>query len=172
MSFNPLALLGGVGKLWGTVFGSKEKRDQYNSQINNSIHSQFASEFGNNRNLFDSVIDGLNRLPRPAFAFGIIYLFGLCWVDPVKFATGASNLDLIPFEMWGLLSIIVTFYFGDRVLKGWGKGKIREHIAKNISTPSASSQGAKRAIPVSNEEDPQEGMEWEERVENRYSYND
>ena len=166
---NPLALLGGVGKLWESVFGSKLKRDQYSSELNSSIHSQFASEFGNNRNLFDSVIDGLNRLPRPTFAFGIIYLFGLCWIDPAKFATGASNLDLIPFEMWGLLSIVVTFYFGDRVLKGWGKGKIREHIAKNVLPPSAGFKTGNKTITPSTEEDPQEGIGWGERVKKRYN---
>lgn len=160
-----MMLLSGIGGLWETVFGSKVKRDKYQADINTSIHDQFASEFGSNRNWFDSLINGLNRLPRPTFAFGIIYLFGLCWVDPETFKAGASNLDMIPMEMWGLLSIIVTFYFGDRVLKGWGKGKIRQHIAKNITTPS---EGLKTGIKGNPDEDAQEGIEWGSRINKRY----
>jgi len=159
---NPLALFSGIGNLWESVFGSKLKRDEQNAATNSSIHAQFSKEFGNNQNLFDSLIDGLNRLPRPTFAFGIIYLFGLCWQDPEKFATGAGNLALIPLEMWGLLSIIVTFYFGDRVIKGWGKGKIREHIAKNtISTVKPLILDVKPDAP---------DHEWKRLIKSKYSF--
>ena len=163
--FNPLAVLGGVGSLWETVFGSKQDRDTANAKINTSIHSQYASEFGNNRNIFDSVIDGLNRFPRPTFAFGIIYIFVMCWRDPDQFAKGASNLDLIPMEMWGILSIILTFYFGDRVIKGWGKHKIREHVAKN-------KQKLTSVNSLPKHEHEHDGIEWKDKLKTRYNYND
>ena len=44
---------------------------------------QFATEFRNPRSGFDRFIDGVNRLPRPAMAFGVLGLFIAAMVDPI-----------------------------------------------------------------------------------------
>ena len=76
---------------------------------------QFASEFTQPRqSVFDIVIDGLNRIPRPAMAFGTLALFGSAMVDPVWFATRMAGLALVPEPLWWLLGAIVSFYFGAR----------------------------------------------------------
>lgn len=144
--FNPLALIGGVGKLWGTVFGSKSDRDRYDADAKAAASSQFAAEFGHGRNWFDSLIDGLNRLPRPVFAFGTIYLFVLCWTDPDAFVAGAVNLELMPQEAWWILGTIVVFFFGGRLHKDFGKYKIREKVLQKYQKPSVSFKTPKNAI--------------------------
>ncbi|MBK1635036.1 holin family protein [Rhodovulum adriaticum] len=77
--------------------------------------AQFAAEFGApGRSLFDRVIDGLNRLPRPAMAFGTLGLLGAAMVNPVWFASRMQGLALVPEPLWWLLGAIVSFYFGAR----------------------------------------------------------
>lgn len=77
--------------------------------------AQYAAEFAlPRRGLFDRVIDGLNRLPRPAMALGTLALFVSAMSDPVWFAERMRGLALVPEPLWWLLGAIVTFYFGAR----------------------------------------------------------
>ena len=76
---------------------------------------QFAAEFGHpRRGLFDRVIDGLNRLPRPMLAFGTLGLFVVAMTDPIWFAARMQGIALIPEPLWWLMGAIVSFYFGAR----------------------------------------------------------
>jgi len=75
---------------------------------------QFGAEFGQQRGLFDRMIDGLNRLPRPFMALGVLFLIGSAMVDPVWFALRMQGLALVPEPLWWLLGAIVSFYFGAR----------------------------------------------------------
>lgn len=76
---------------------------------------QYASEFlHEKKGWFDRLIDGLNRLPRPALALGTIGLFISAMHDPIWFAERMTALELVPTELWWLLGAIVTFYFGAR----------------------------------------------------------
>lgn len=77
--------------------------------------SQFASEFAVERKgIFDRFMDGLNRVPRPALAFGTLGLFISAMVDPVWFAERMQGVALVPEPLWWLLGAIVSFYFGAR----------------------------------------------------------
>lgn len=82
--------------------------------------SQFAAEFaGPRKGLFDRVMDGLNRVPRPALALGTLGLFTAAMVDPVWFAARMQGISLVPEPLWWLMGAIVSFYFGARQqLKG------------------------------------------------------
>ena len=76
---------------------------------------QFAREFATPRQgLFDRVMDGVNRLPRPALAMGTLGLFVAAMVDPIWFASRMQGIALVPEPMWWLLGAIVSFYFGAR----------------------------------------------------------
>jgi len=75
---------------------------------------EFGAEFRPGRGLFDRIIDGLNRLPRPAMALGVLFLIGSAMVDPVWFASRMQGLALVPEPLWWLLGAIVSFYFGAR----------------------------------------------------------
>lgn len=76
---------------------------------------QFAAEFSSARSSrFDRMIDGLNRLPRPALALGTLGLFIVAMVDPIWFGARMTGLALVPDPLWWLLGAIVSFYFGAR----------------------------------------------------------
>ncbi|CAN0587445.1 unnamed protein product, partial [Ectocarpus sp. 12 AP-2014] len=66
------------------------------------------------RSLFDAVMDGINRLPRPALALGTLGLFVSAMVDPLWFAERMQGIALVPEPLWWLLGVIVSFYFGAR----------------------------------------------------------
>ena len=74
--------------------------------------SQFAAEFAQPRKgLFDRVIDGLNRLPRPLLAFGTLGLFVSAMVNPIWFASRMQGIALVPEPLWWLMGAIVSSYF-------------------------------------------------------------
>lgn len=63
---------------------------------------------------FDRFVNGLNRLPRPALAFGTIGLFVYAMQDPKGFAARMVGLNAVPEPLWWLLGAVVAFYFGAR----------------------------------------------------------
>ncbi len=63
---------------------------------------------------FDSVVNGLNRLPRPMLALGTLSLFIYAMIDPTGFSKRMVGLDYVPEPLWWLLGGIVSFYFGAR----------------------------------------------------------
>jgi hypothetical protein len=76
---------------------------------------QFGKEFALPRKgRFDRFMDALNRVPRPALAFGTIGLFVTAMADPVWFAARMAGIALVPEPLWWLLGAIVSFYFGAR----------------------------------------------------------
>jgi len=77
--------------------------------------AQYAAEFAvPRRGLFDRLMDGLNRLPRPLLAFGTIGLFVVAMVDPIWFSSRMQGIALVPEPLWWLMGAIVSFYFGAR----------------------------------------------------------
>lgn len=83
--------------------------------LQNAALGQFASEFRHPKSsFFDRFIDGLNRLPRPAMAFGTLGLFVAAMVDPIWFAARMQGIALVPEPLWWLLGAIISFYFGAR----------------------------------------------------------
>lgn len=79
--------------------------------------AQLSEEFAlPKRGLFDRLVDGLNRLPRPMLALGTLGLFVYAMVEPVGFARRMEGLAFVPDPLWWLLGAIVGFYFGAREL--------------------------------------------------------
>ncbi len=79
--------------------------------------AQYSAEFAApGTNWFDSLINGLNRMPRPMLALGTLGLFVFSMVDPVAFSTRMEGLAYVPDPLWWLLGAIVSFYFGAREL--------------------------------------------------------
>ena len=77
--------------------------------------AQFAAEFTRSQSgWFDRLIDGINRIPRPAMAFGTLGLFVAAMVDPLWFAERMQGIALVPEPLWWLLGVVVSFYFGAR----------------------------------------------------------
>ncbi|KNX42783.1 hypothetical protein ROTO_06330 [Roseovarius tolerans] len=92
-----------------------EAADQRRVETQRAALDQMAAEFGAaGRSPFDRIIDGLNRIPRPAMALGTLALFVAAMVDPLWFGERMAGLALVPDPLWWLLGAIVSFYFGAR----------------------------------------------------------
>lgn len=92
-----------------------DSADSRAAEIQAAALAQLAAEFAQPRKgLFDRVIDGLNRIPRPAMALGTLALFVSAMVSPVWFSERMQGIALVPEPLWWLLGAIVSFYFGAR----------------------------------------------------------
>lgn len=122
--------MGIIERLFGAVFGGNrnaiaetaevfrvnaEKADARAADLQQAALAQLAAEFAHPRKgLFDRVIDGLNRIPRPAMALGTLALFLSAMTSPVWFSERMQGIALVPEPLWWLLGAIVSFYFGAR----------------------------------------------------------
>ncbi|KQI68605.1 carboxylesterase [Loktanella sp. 3ANDIMAR09] len=122
--------MGLIDRVMGWVFGegrnvvaetvevfreNSEGRAQRMTDEKAAALAQFAAEFAQPRKgLFDRMIDGLNRLPRPLLALGTIGLFVAAMTSPAWFASRMAGVALIPEPLWWLMGAIVSFYFGAR----------------------------------------------------------
>lgn len=111
---------------------NREADAQRQSDMRAASLDQFSHEFRvQNRGGFDRFMDGLNRIPRPAMAFGTLGLFISAMVDPVWFAERMVGLAVVPDPLWWLLGAIVSFYFGARYQ---AKGQeFRRDVARSAS---------------------------------------
>ncbi|SOB92153.1 holin (3TMs family) [Rhodobacter sp. JA431] len=91
--------------------------------------------------LFDRLVNGLNRLPRPMLALGTLGLFVYAMVEPVGFAQRMVGLNYVPEPLWWLLGAIVGFYFGAR----------EAHYYRNRTpVPTDAPQTVAGAVPTEN----------------------
>jgi len=94
--------------------------------------SEHAAEFQTVRaGLFDSFVNGLNRLPRPVLTLGTLGLFAFAMIDPIRFSARMEGLALIPEPLWWLMGAIVSFYFGAREAhhfrsRAWPRATVRQ----------------------------------------------
>ncbi len=107
---------GNVIKETAEVFRVNAEADAVRAvTVQGAALEQFGREFMIPRkSRFDSVMDGINRIPRPALALGTIGLFVSAMVQPVWFAERMTGIALVPEPLWWLLGVIVSFYFGAR----------------------------------------------------------
>lgn len=98
-----------------TFIPNAERTAQRQATYDTAALAQLAAEFQHQRRgLFDRFVDGLNRLPRPAMALGIIFTIVWTFVDPEYMAIVYQTMSIIPEYVLGLFGIIITFYFGGR----------------------------------------------------------
>lgn len=121
--FNILSALPRLQKIFEIFFGNKASRDataaanEHSEQI--AVHQEQADGFSYkavSRNWFDSLIDGINRLPRPLMTLGICYLVYWAGANPTHFSVAMEALGKVPTWMASVIAIIVTFWFGGRTL--------------------------------------------------------
>jgi hypothetical protein len=98
------------------VFHANETRAmELSAEAHRAALDAHGSEFRFARaGLFDRVINGINRMPRPMLALGTIGLFVFAMIDPEAFAARMVGLNEVPEPLWWLLGAIVSFYFGAR----------------------------------------------------------
>ena len=92
-----------------------EAGSQRDAQVQMHPMREYGREFAIPRQgWFDSCMDGVNRLPRPALALGTLGLFVAAMIDPLWFSQRMQGIVLVLELMWWLLGVIVSFYFGAR----------------------------------------------------------
>ncbi len=100
----------------GRVFvGDRAAHQEQVAAAYQAALGQFGAEFSRPpRTWFDSLVDGINRLPRPILAFSVLGLFWFAMADPVSFAARMQGLSLVPDPLWWIIAAIIGFYFGAR----------------------------------------------------------
>ncbi|MDP0925825.1 holin family protein [Paracoccus onubensis] len=108
--------------------------------------TQFGQEFmGRDGGWFDSIVNGLNRLPRPLLALGTMALFGYAMIEPTGFGLRMEGLQQVPEPLWWLLGAIVGFYFCAR----------EAHYFRNRHWPAKGAEpAAQRAVQVPEDDFP------------------
>ena len=120
--------------------GNVEKNAQRSFELDKASIDQFAKEFTDSKNWFDSLINGVNRLPRPLFALTACAIYMAYNSSPfVLLARG--DIDYLTFidliqkifndQIW-LLGSIIAFYFGGRFLEKQGKIKAGVDLTKHV----------------------------------------
>lgn len=111
-----VAAIGEAAKGVAEVFTpSATKRMELSAKAQMTALQEYSDEFGSaSVGWFDSLVNGLNRLPRPLLAFGTIGLFVYAMADPHAFALRMVGLNAVPEPLWWLLGAVVAFYFGAR----------------------------------------------------------
>ena len=120
-------VISGVTNLVQGFTGSQKERDTQSHKEHTGLMSAYANELlpRDNRTWWDSLIDGINRLVRPIFSFGVLYIFYFCIDDPAGFSVTMQALVLMPVHGWALLGTIIVFWFGGRFIN-------KELIGKRI----------------------------------------
>lgn len=93
---------------------NKERNAQRHAASQAAALQQFGQEFRDDRAPFDRFIDGLNRLPRPFLALGVIAMICSAMFYPAWFGVRMEGLALVPEPLWWLMGAVVSFYFGGR----------------------------------------------------------
>lgn len=105
-------VLEGANKLAKTFVGDKSAREKGELDQNAAFLAMVSGETPKTgRTWWDSFVDGLNRLVRPVFTFGTLWMFVYCVADPQGFALAMASLDLMPQEGWYLVGAIIGFWF-------------------------------------------------------------
>jgi hypothetical protein len=112
-------LLGKVGDLAKIFVGSKSERDQAIATEMAAIQEAYKAELLAPERIgyWAAFVDGLNRLVRPSFTFGIVALFVWAALDAVGFTVTMTALAAVPDMLWYIFLTIIAFWFGGRIIE-------------------------------------------------------
>lgn len=128
-------IISGVGRLWGSIFGSKETTEKDISREKTTAQQiAIAEAMASSRrtDFFTAFVDGMNRLVRPTFSYGTIAFFVWAVVDPVGFTVSMQALALVPDFMYGIFLTIVGFWFGGRILEKYADARLKGPSAEQL----------------------------------------
>lgn len=128
------ALISAATSVAPRLLGDKDAIESNAHDEQMAVLEQFAKEFINqqNRTWWDAFIDGVNRLPRPVFALGVLGLFAYAMIDPIGFSAIMAGLATVPEWLAVMMGGIVMFYFGARTLEKWN-GRMSGPSAQQVA---------------------------------------
>ena len=122
-NLNPI--VGGINAVGGlvkSVFGDKAaKEDNIHSEqiaAEEALTAEAASQMRENRTWWDSLVDGLNRLPRPLGFFAVLGLMVWAPMDPIQFSIVMKAYELVPEWLALIFGQVILLFFGGRMLSG------------------------------------------------------
>ena len=123
--------IGKLGDLAKVFFGDKSQRDASMSAEMRAVQEAYKAEFLAPERIgwWASFIDGINRMVRPFFTFGIVALFLWAVINPVRFQISMVALQAVPDLLWYIFLTVIGFWFGGRLI---------EKAPLNIKAASAS----------------------------------
>ncbi len=110
-------------KMWKELTGKEMSvdPDEYERMLD-SIPDEIRKETGLyiKKHWWDRIIDGINRLPRPLFSFGLFTLFFIGAVAPEIFNKIMISYSAAPSMFWVIAITIITSWFGGRIVREFG----------------------------------------------------
>jgi hypothetical protein len=128
-------IIGGIGKLWGSIFGSKETTEKNTSREKTTAQEALIEEAKSSvrrTDFFTVFVEGINRLVRPTFSYGTVAFFVWAVVDPINFTVSMQALALVPDFMYGIFLTIVGFWFGGRILEKYADRRLQGPTAAQL----------------------------------------
>lgn len=114
-------IVSSVGHVARAGIGMLESRDSNIHDEQMAVHGSYQGEFAarTRRTLWDSFVDGLNRLVRPGVTIALGYLvFIMPWQHQEQFARIMISYQFVPDPLWVLVGLVFTFWFGGRTVEG------------------------------------------------------
>lgn len=104
-------------KGWKKVFGREPQRAE--DTLIDTIPAELERLYGVKiqNDIWTRFVDGINRLPRPLFTFGLLYLFSLGLWDPLKLQEYFFTLSKAPGMFWTVSLTILAFWFGSKIIE-------------------------------------------------------
>lgn len=135
--FGGKSILPQVKDIAESVWGSETQREANAHSEAVAAHEEHAAGYtyqAVNRNWFDSLIDGVNRLPRPLITFGVMFMFGCSFFAPASYERMMQALSTTPTSVWTIVAMVLGFWFTGRILA--------QDLAKTKPTKTESHQKA------------------------------
>ena len=118
-------LVKGVDDIVKTVAGSRLQRDISDAAHQSQFLDRVAEEVrqrARHRTWWDILIDGVNRLVRPLYTYGVLAMMLTAFLNPGFYLRGIETLAVTPQPIWYLIGIIIGFWF---------TGKFIDAVKKN-----------------------------------------
>lgn len=117
------------GNLVGKLFGNKEQKEtnvhDENMALLDSIGKEAAAQAGLHNTLFNSIVDGFNRLMRPVGYFGAVGFLVWAITYPVELAARLVGLNAMPeWLSYAVVTILLSPFVSRPFEKGLFKTKI------------------------------------------------
>lgn len=146
---------GAVQGITKTIWGDASAKDAAEADQNKGTTAEFAAEFVNApTNWWDSLVNGLNRLPRPIMVFSVLGLLAWCPIDPEGFTRTMGAYALVPMWLASAVGLIIAFYFGTRHREQMAKlgGPSAEQIAAYAEIKKLTAQPPASPAPMPDSE--------------------
>lgn len=148
----PLISLIGIFRVSKEKHAARDHAERLGDQkIDARVVDQFAAEFRDlsHRGWWDSFVDGLNRLPRPLIALGLITFFGYTAFDPQTAAKIAQSYAILPDGFWALVGVVVAFYFAGRLQLKSQNFQLTKAQRALLQTMAQAGETEQRSVPSS-----------------------